>query len=95
MEAHMFALKPNLISTKTKFAVAVTIVVLLSACSQTRKKVDDVERIVPVSEFDTGGSWREEYEPPARKQVANKESFRARVKKSSAKSKKPVATSQR
>ncbi len=40
----MFALKPNIHNSQTKFALAVTIVVLLSACAQTRTKLGENEK---------------------------------------------------
>ena len=91
----MFDLKAKLTNSKTKFAFTVTIIVLLSACAQTRTRLaDDENRVVPVSEFETGGSWRETYEPPTQA-VASKQTFRERVKKSALKSKKSSVASAR
>lgn len=90
----MFDLKPNSTISQTKFVLAVTFIVLLSACAQNRKQIDaDEKRVIPQSEFGPGESWREEYEPP---QVAStKENFRSRVKKSRVKSQKSVVASQK
>ena len=94
MEAHMFDLKSNSTISQTKFVLAVTFIVLFSACAQNRKQIDaDEKRVIPQSEFGPGESWREEYEPP---QVAStKENFRSRVKKSRVKSQKSVVASQK
>jgi len=79
----------------TKFVLAVTFIVSLSACSQTRKKIDEGEtRVVPQSEFAPGESWRDNYEPPPQ-YASTKESFRERVKKSGLKSRKSVVASQK
>ena len=76
----------------TNFALAVTILVVSSACAQNRKLVDsDEARVIPVSEFQNGESWRDEYEPPV--QYASKEKFRSRVKTN--KKGKSVYTTQR
>lgn len=83
-------------SLKAKCATLVTILVALSACShRPRKLVDqDEHRVVPMSEFGPGESWRDQEDSPTQ-YASTKESFRERLKKSNKTRTKSSVASQR
>ena len=88
----MFDLNRSLL---TKAVLAVTFIAALAACSNTRKKIDEGEnRVIPQSEFGPGESWRDSDEFAVPQQYAStKDSFRSRVKKTAAKSRKSMVSS--